>query len=183
MEDKTLEPTQALDRFFAGVERRAFRMAQIATGNRDDALDIVQDAMLSLVQRYSRRKEDEWAPLFHRILQNGIKDWYRRNSTQSRWRLWLISSDDESHDPIQEQADIHAATPGDQLVLDRATDMVDKALKTLPPRQQQVFLLRTWEGLNVAETANAMRCSEGSVKSHYSRAVHTLRAKLGDHWE
>jgi len=157
-------------------------MAQFATGNRDEALDIVQDAMLALASRYGRRGSDEWGPLFHRILQSRIHDWYRRRRTQHRWLVWLGSDNDDDEDPLAALPDPDARRPEEQLGNTRAGAALETALASLPLRQQQAFLLRTWEGLDVAATAAAMGCSEGSVKTHYSRAVHTLRELLEDHW-
>ncbi|MGQ0811289.1 MAG: RNA polymerase sigma factor [Nitrospiraceae bacterium] len=178
-----LDQAQALDRFLAGVERRAFRIAQIATGNADDALDLVQDAMLKLVQRYGSRDESEWGPLFHRILQSRIRDWYRRTRVRNRWRRWLGRSGDEEdqQDPMETIPDRN--TPGleEQLKQKQAYTAIETALHALPLRQQQAFVLRAWEELDVAATASAMGCSEGSVKTHYSRAVHALRQRLGEH--
>lgn len=179
-EEDTLDSTQALDRFLAGVERRAFRMAQLATGNVEDALDLVQEAMLKLAQHYGRRNEQEWGPLFHRILQSRIRDWYRRSRVRNRWRVWLGGEEDEE-DPLHNLADADAPGPVQLLAGQRAMGALEQALQKLPLRQQQAFLLRTWEGFDVAETAHAMGCSEGSVKTHYSRAVHTLRVLLEGH--
>lgn len=180
----TLEERRALDRFLAGVERRAFRMAQIATGHDDEALDLVQEAMLKLVERYGMRAEAEWGPLFHRILQSKIRDWYRRTKVRSRWRLWLGCNKDseDADDPLDAIADTTIRTADHQLQTKEAAVALDAALRTLPLRQQQAFLLRAWEELDVAQTAAAMGCSEGSVKTHYFRAVHTLRTLLGNHW-
>ena len=179
-----LEERRALDRFLAGVERRAFRMAQIATGHDDEALDLVQEAMLKLVERYGMRTEAEWGPLFHRILQSKIRDWYRRTKVHSRWRLWLGRDEDggEMDDPLEAIADTVTPSADHQLQTKEAAAALDAALKTLPLRQQQAFLLRAWEELDVDQTAAAMGCSEGSVKTHYFRAVHTLRTLLGNHW-
>ncbi len=187
LKESTLERKQALDRFLAGVERRAFRMAETATGNREDALDLVQDAMMGLVKSYADRSEQEWSPLFYRILHNGIKDWYRRGKVRSRLRLLLGQSRDpedseEQADPIQNAPDTQQGDTMRQVHREDAIDRLQSALKTLPERQQQAFLLRTWEGLDVAQTAFAMKCSAGSVKTHYSRALHRLRAMLEDHW-
>jgi RNA polymerase sigma-70 factor (ECF subfamily) len=172
-----------LDRFLAGIERRAFRMAYLATGNREDALDLVQDAMLKLVQRYASRDEQEWGPLFHQILQSRIRDGYRRNLVRNRWRVWFGSDTPDEPDPIQDLADTSGAGPMERMAEAHATTAVETALRRLPLRQQQVFLLRVWEGLDVAATAKAMGCSTGSVKTHYSRAVHSLRVSLEDHRE
>ena len=180
--EESLESRETLERFLAGIERRAFRMAQFATGNRDEALDIVQDAMLALARLYSKRQPDEWGPLFHRILQSRIHDWYRRRRTQHRWLAWLGKDDDNDEDPLAALPDPDARRPEEQLGNTRAGVALETALGALPLRQQQAFLLRTWEGLDVAATAAAMGCSEGSVKTHYSRAVHTLRELLEDHW-
>jgi RNA polymerase sigma-70 factor, ECF subfamily len=157
-------------------------MAQFATGNRDEALDIVQDAMLALARHYGGRGADEWGPLFHRILQSRIRDWYRRRHTQNRWLAWLSSKDDEEEDPLAALPDPGARRPEEQLGQARAGVALESAVAALPLRQQQAFLLRAWEGLDVAATAAAMGCSQGSVKTHYSRAVHTLRELLEDHW-
>lgn len=179
-----LEETRALDRFLAGVERRAFRMAQIATGHDDEAIDLVQEAMLKLVERYRTRDEAEWGPLFHRILQSKIRDWYRRTKVRNRWRLWLGQDEDgeEAADPLEVIADTTTPTAERVLKIKEASAALDAALRTLPLRQQQAFLLRAWEELDVAQTAAAMGCSEGSVKTHYFRAIHSLRTKLGNHW-
>lgn len=136
--------------------------------------------MLKLATRYADRGEAEWAPLFHTILQSRIRDWYRRKRVRNRVRAWL-GRDGEESDPIDAVPD-PAAGPAERLALGRAAGRLDAALRGLPRRQQQAFLLRAWEGLDVAATARAMGCSEGSVKTHYSRAVHRLRAQLEDTW-
>lgn len=183
-EGATLNSNQSLDRFLASIERRAFRLAHIATQDHDEALDLVQDAMLTLVTRYATRGEAEWGPLFHRILQNRIRDWYRRTMVRNRWRQWFGSKIEEadSQDPLDLVPDPLAARQDEALACKRATRELEKALHKLPLRQQQAFLLRAWEELDVAGTARAMGCSEGSVKTHYFRAVQTLRQNLGDHW-
>ncbi len=159
-------------------------MALLATGRRDDALDIVQDAMMKLVRRYASNDQSEWSALFIRIVQNAIKDWYRRENIRQRWRHWFggENQEDEGDDPVEQIAQQGTHTPDEQLNQAGAMHKLDQALKTLPVRQQQVFLLRQWEGLDVAQTANAMGISEGSVKTHYSRAVHKLREELEDYW-
>ncbi len=183
--DKVLENKQAMDQFLASIERRAFRMAEIGTGNREDALDLVQDAMIKLVNKYTHKPEAEWGPLFHRILQSCIRDWYRRNAVRNKVKGWLkftTSEDAEQHDPIQTAEDIQGKDPESSTLNDDAGAAINSALQQLPLRQQQAFLLRSWEGLSVIETAKAMSCSEGSVKTHYSRAVHRLRDMLEDHY-
>lgn len=178
----TLEHQTALDRFLAGIEARAFRIAEIATGSRDEALDLVQDAMLKLVTQYRDRDAAQWAPLFHTILQSRIRDWYRRTRVRNRLRAWFRSdADGESIDPIDMVQD-PGRGPAERLVLGRASQRLDTALRALPLRQQQAFLLRAWEGLDVAATAAAMGCSAGSVKTHYARAMQRLRAELEDTW-
>jgi len=154
-------------------------MARIATGNEDEALDIVQDAMLNLVKRYADREEQEWGPLFHRILQSRIRDWYRRSQVRNRLRVWF-GGNDEDEDPLENQPGRVTDGPLPQLQSVRFGDELEQALRALPNRQQQAFLLRVWEGMSVEETAAAMGCSAGSVKTHYSRAVHTLRKQLED---
>jgi RNA polymerase sigma-70 factor (ECF subfamily) len=180
----SLDRTQALDRFLAGIERRAFRMAHIATGNEDEALDLVQDAMLKLAQKYAQRPEEEWAPLFHCILQSRIRDWYRRERVRNRLREFFHGSQDEEEgeDPLAQVADQAVPAPDEEVQRKRACAALDVALRALPLRQQQAFLLRIWEELDVAQTAQAMGCSQGSVKTHLFRALQVLRQRLGEHW-
>lgn len=156
-------------------------MARIATGNTDDALDIVQDAMFKLVEKYAGRPETEWGPLFHRILHSRIQDWHRRTSVRERFRSWLGRADDDA-DPLQQVVDERDRNPEHLLQTQRGIAELEQVIHELPIRQQQAFLLRTLEGLDVSATARAMACSEGSVKTHYFRAVHALRDKLGEHW-
>jgi RNA polymerase sigma-70 factor, ECF subfamily len=173
--------SRALDQFLLSVEKRAFKIAQLGLRNDDDALDAVQDAMMKLVQSYAARPVEEWRPLFYRILANGIRDMQRRRTVRGRIMAWLPVhvDEDEEFDPIAE-APSHDAGPAKQLELDEAIGVLETAVAGLPPRQQQAFLLRNLEGLDVNETANAMGCSEGSVKTHYFRALENLRAKLGE---
>jgi RNA polymerase sigma-70 factor, ECF subfamily len=174
--------SRALNQFLAGVELKAFKIAQAGLRNEDDALDAVQDAMLQLARAYSDRPEPEWKPLFYRILENRIRDMQRRRTVRGRVMAWLPfrgEDDDEDSDPIA-QAPSPEPQPVKRLELDEAVGALQKALEELPRRQQQAFLLRTLEGLDVAATAAAMGCSEGSVKTHYFRAVQALRAQLGE---
>lgn len=157
-------------------------MAEIATGNKEEALDILQDAMFKLVEKYADRDPNEWGPLFTTILQSRIKDWYRKKQVRNKFRSWFSNKDDEQEDPIQTAEDEKARTPEQLLQAERRIDELELALHKLPLRQQQAFLLRTWEGYSVGETAQAMKCSAGSVKTHYSRALHSLRDKLDGHW-
>lgn len=178
-----LQRRQILDRFLAGVQKRAWRMAQIATGNSDDAFDIVQDSMLKLVEKYPDKPESELGPLFFCILQSRIRDWYRRSSVRNRFRSWLLDDEDDDADPLQSMEDPSSRSGEELLMAERSIEVLNSALHELPLRQQQVFLLRAWEGLDVRQTAQAMKCAEGSVKTHYSRALTALRSKLGDHWQ
>jgi len=184
-EESDLQQSRALDRFLAGVERRAFRIAQMALRNPDDALDVVQGAMLSLARSYGQRPSEEWQPLFYRILYNGIRDAQRRRTVRSRiFALWPGSSrddDEEAGDPYEHVAD-GSPEPSERLMAAEAMQKLETALGQLPARQQQAFTLRCLEGLDVAATAVAMGCSEGSVKTHYFRALQTLRSQLGEVW-
>jgi RNA polymerase sigma-70 factor, ECF subfamily len=175
---KTLDNEQAMEAFLAGVERRALRMAELATGDWQEALDIVQDAMLRMLRHYGQRPAEQWPPLFHRILQRRIIDWHRRRTLRRRLFGWLPAEAGDEADPM---AAVPAPGPTpEQSVLDGEQGAaIEAALRRLPPRQQQAFLLRAWEGMDVRETAAAMGCSQGSVKTHYSRALQSLREQLG----
>jgi RNA polymerase sigma-70 factor (ECF subfamily) len=174
--------SRALEQFLASVEKRAFKIAQLGLRNDDDALDAVQDAMMKLVQSYASRNADEWRPLFYRILTNRIHDLQRRRTVRGRIMAWLPArhaEDDEDSDPVAE-APSPEPHPEKRLQIDEAIGVLEAAVAALPPRQQQAFLLRNFEGLDVAATASAMGCSEGSVKTHYFRALEALRARLGE---
>jgi RNA polymerase sigma-70 factor (ECF subfamily) len=173
-----------LNRFLAGVESKAFRMAQIALRHDEDALDAVQDAMLQLARRYAQRPSAEWRPLFYRILENRIRDQQRRRAVRSKVMAllpWRRDEEDELPDPVAEAPD---RGPGlvEQLEGMDVLAALEKALADLPARQREAFLLRNMEGLDVAQTAAAMGCSDGSVKTHYFRAVQALKAQLGEFW-
>jgi RNA polymerase sigma-70 factor, ECF subfamily len=179
-----LDQAAELNAFLSDVERRACRIAEIAVRNRDDALDIVQGAMLRLARSYSHRPAAEWKPIFYRILWNGIRDFQRRRSVRSKIFALLPGQwqdDGDGEDPMAQVAD---AGPGPAALAeaDEAMRRLESALAALPARQQQAFALRCLEGLDVAGTAAAMGCSEGSVKTHYFRALHTLRGQLGEVW-
>ncbi len=170
-----------MDQFLASVERRAYGIAKMAVGQREEALDIVQDAMLKLVQRYAHKPQDEWKCLFFKILNNRIRDWYRRNAVSSRWRVWMDKlgfGEDGEADPLARFADNHTPGPSEALQGERSMDELASAIEKLPLRQQQAFLLRVWEGFSEAETAIAMGCSKGSVKTHFSRAREALKSAL-----
>lgn len=174
---------RSFDEFLSAVERRAFRTAMIATRDRDDALDLVQDAMFKLVKNYHDRPSAEWAPLFQTILQSRIMDYYRRRKVRRAiFGWWDRSTNPDDESPLENAPDLAQSNPADELDHARAVDALEIALRRLPLRQQQAFMLRTWEGFDVATTANVMGCSQGSVKTHLSRALTALRTSLGEDW-
>lgn len=168
-----------LDAFLAQVERRAFRMAELQLGHREDAFDAVQDAMLRLVRHYRDKPAGEWNPLFWGILRRRIVDLQRRRKVRSIVVGWLGGGRDGDGDelPTWEPAD-NGPGPQDRLQDAQSWRDMSAAVKNLPQRQREAFMLRVLEGLDVAETARAMGCSEGSVKTHLSRAMHHLRDQL-----
>jgi RNA polymerase sigma-70 factor, ECF subfamily len=184
-EGERLDQAAAMNSFLAGVERRACRIAEMAVRDREDALDIVQVAMLRLARSYAGRPAPEWTPIFYRILWNGIRDCQRRRAVRSRifGLLPAQQRDDggDAEDPMAQVAD-SGPDPAARAATDEAMRRLESALAGLPARQQQAFALRCLEGLDVAETAASMGCSEGSVKTHYFRALHALRAQLGEVW-
>jgi RNA polymerase sigma-70 factor, ECF subfamily len=182
-----LATLQEISAFLAEVERRAFKQAMFAVRDEDAALDVVQDAMLKLTEKYSEKPPSELPMLFQRILQNTIHDHFRRRKVRLTWTTVLSSlgkgdEKDEDFDPLETLAAKSesnvAADPAAQLEQVQIVGVVEEALSRLPARQREAFLLRYWEELDVAETAAAMGCSEGSVKTHCSRAVHALAAML-----
>jgi RNA polymerase sigma-70 factor (ECF subfamily) len=178
---------QELSDFLAGVERRAFKQAVYAVRDEEAALDVVQDAMLRIAERYGDRPATELPMLFQRILQNLITDHFRRRKIRNTWMTLLsaIVPDDEDgneRDPLEVLEAAGGAAPGgsaaDEVERRQVMQAIEEELQRLPPRQREAFLMRYWEDLDVAETAAAMGCSEGSVKTHCSRASHALAAAL-----
>lgn len=156
-----------------------------AVRDEDAALDIVQDAMLKLAEKYGDRPDNEYPMLFQRILQNTIRDYYRRSKVRSMWTTILSAfsqDDNEDHDPLEtlaaDEDDAGPKTPESKLQQAQTLNLIDEEIKKLPARQREAFLMRYWEDMDVAETAAAMGCSEGSVKTHCSRATHTLASAL-----
>jgi RNA polymerase sigma-70 factor (ECF subfamily) len=173
-----------MEAFLREVEGRAYRIALVQLRDRDDALDAVQDAMIRLVRRYAGRPREEWAPLLYRILQNRIRDVQRRRTVRSRVMSFFGgAAADDDEDPVVDAPAPGAENPLAQAVSADAMRALERALAELPARQRQAFVLRNFEGLDVAQTAVAMSCTEGSVKTHYSRAVHRLREVLAEHGE
>ena len=168
------------------MERRAYKQALFAVRDDHVALDIVQDAMLKLAEKYGDRATTELPLLFQRILQNVIRDFYRRQKVRALWTMPVSSlfgsEGDEDHDPLdtlEVQSESRSLEPPpDQLARTQVLALIEKALEKLPARQRQAFLLRYWEEMDVAEAAQVMGCSEGSVKTHCSRATHALAAML-----
>ena len=172
-----------LDAFLLASQARAVRVAEIATRSRDDALDIVQDAMLHLANSYGRRPPGEWPPLFHRIVENKIRDWQRRQNVRNRIFFWRIPHPDEDEVQVEATApDLSVPDAVERLMQAEAMQKLERAIAALPDRQRQAFVLRVWDGLSTDEAATAMGCSDGSVKTHLSRALAALRTQLGAAW-
>ena len=175
-----------LSTFLQDVERRAFKQAVFAVREEEAALDIVQDAMLRLAEKYGDRPVAELPLLFHRIMQNAIRDWYRRQKVRSLWTTLLSSlnpgREDDDQDPLETlegpEGSNPEEAPGVQLERAQVLEIIEQELTRLPERQREAFIMRYWEELDVAETARRMGCSEGSVKTHCSRAAHTLASAL-----
>lgn len=180
--DEAVDRRAEIERFLRSVEQRAYGIVRITVRDADDALDIVQEAMIRLVRRYATRPSEEWAPLFYRILQNRVRDWQRRKIVRDRVVSFFGGTAGEETDPVVSAPAPPTEDPLTQLAGGAAMEALAAALRRLPARQREAFVLRNLEGLNVAQTARAMGCSDGSVKTHYSRAVSRLRDLLGEHW-
>jgi RNA polymerase sigma-70 factor, ECF subfamily len=178
-----------LDQFLARTERKAFKQAVYAVREEQAALDLVQDAMIRLSTKYGDRPVEELGPLFTRILQNATLDHFRREKVRKMWisPLSIFTSDDgeggNDTDPLEvigaQEGSEQAESASDKVERSQTLKIIDEALQNLPERQRQAFVLRYWEELDVAETAKMMGCSEGSVKTHCSRANHALAKLMG----
>jgi RNA polymerase sigma-70 factor (ECF subfamily) len=177
---------QELNDFLASIDRRAYLRAAYSTRDEDAAMDLVQEAMISLASKYADKPRNELPLLFQRILTNAILDWHRKRKVRSA--LFSNLSDFQSPDGEEgfdlletldlEQVSEHLEGADTQLQRMQTLKHLEKEIARLPERQREAFLLRYWEELNVAQTAQAMGCSEGSVKTHCSRAIHSLARVL-----
>jgi len=168
------------------VERRAFKQSVYAVQEEQSALDIVQDSMMKLAEKYAQRPAEELPLLFQRILQNTIRDHFRRTKVRSTWTTLLsnfgMGGEDDDVDPLEtlevDDSTNIPSSPAAQLEQSEVMATIEEAVKALPARQREAFMLRYWEELDVSETAKVMGCSEGSVKTHCSRATHALAKVL-----
>jgi RNA polymerase sigma-70 factor, ECF subfamily len=177
---------QELSDFLEDVERRAFKQALYAVRKEEAALDVVQDAMIKLASSYGDRPPAELPLLFQRILQNTIRDYFRREKVRNVW-VSLFSSIGRGDDNTEEYDLLETYVPEDASAAGSSADKVERAqvlalieaeIQKLPGRQREAFLMRYWQELDIAETATIMGCSEGSVKTHCSRATHALARAL-----
>lgn len=157
-------------------------MAQLAVHNEADALDIVQDAMMKLASNYAQRPANEWKPLFFRILENCIYDFHRKDTRRKSWFSFLKPANDEAEEVLNPGDDMPDDDEAPEMVIEaeQLNDDLVAVIEALPLQQQQSFLLRSWEGMSVKETADAMNITEGSVKTHYSRAMQKLQQVLNE---
>ena len=169
--------------FLASVEQQAYRIAFIALSDHDEALDVVQDTMISLVTKYQHRPESEWRTLFFSILHNRITDSHRKNTRKRKLFGWFNRDDDENDLDSIDRIDEQVVHPGQLLQDSETLSSIEKALSGLPLRQQEAFMLRMVEGFDTNETAKIMGCSAGSVKTHLSRALSSLKEVLDEYYE
>jgi len=171
-----------LSDFLSGVERRAFKQAVYAVRKDESALDIVQDAMISLAEKYGDRPASEFPMLFQRILQNTIRDYFRREKVRNTWVTLFSGLSDKSSDGDFDVLEVFqsemAESSADKLERAQILVIIEEELQKLPARQREAFLMRYWNDMDVAETAEAMQCSAGSVKTHCSRATQALARAL-----
>jgi RNA polymerase sigma-70 factor (ECF subfamily) len=184
--ERAVSTRQELSDFLKSVEKRAFKRAAYAVRDDEAALDIVQDAMIRLAANYADRPAAEWPLLFQRILSNATMDWFRRRKARAAVESTLseldCDKDDGGFDLLQSLRAVEdrlgAESAADAVSRQQTLALIESAIAALPARQREAFLLRYWEEFDVAETAHVMGCSEGSVKTHCSRATHALARAL-----
>ena len=175
-----------LNDFLRTVDRRAFKRTAYLVRDDDAALDIVQEAMIKLAEKYFDRPAAELPLLFQRILSNATMDHFRRKKVRQAVMTNMSDfeggSSDEDFDILEvlesQDGALGALSAADEVSRAQILQRIEAEVEQLPTRQREAFLLRYWEELDVAETASVMGCSEGSVKTHCSRAVHSLAKSL-----
>lgn len=168
--------------FVEKMTGRALVMMESSTGHHDVAMDIVQESFIALHQNYLKRPVDEWTPLFYTIMNHRLMDWHRREQRKQKRFAWFkpvqVEQEETEIDATLLVEDTQNIDPSDFLSQSHTIEEIQKAVARLPIRQQQAFLLRAWENLDTRTTAQIMECSEGSVKTHYHRAIQSLRINL-----
>ncbi len=177
---ESMDNTAQLNQFFIAHEKKAYAIAFMSLKNQEDALDVVQDVMIKFVQKYSNKDESCWQALFYRMINNRITDFHRAN-TKKKNLFSFLTSQDEHEDATSNIEDTNQIDIVNQINNEMTLSHLQTALNDLPTRQLQSFMCRIWEGLSVAETAQSMKCSQGSVKTHLFRALSHLRSKVNTH--
>lgn len=178
---QSLSPEQRLHHFMQAVSGRALIMMESACrGQQDIAADLVQETFISLYEHYPNHPIEEWYPLFYTILNNKLNDWRRKEARRQQRFGWLRINQPHREDDTEEIeiADVQQIEPSLALTQDFTFEEIRQAIQTLPLRQQQAFMLRAWEEFDTATTAQIMKCSVGSVKTHYHRAIQALKIYL-----
>ena len=168
---------QKLDDFFRDCQKQAYSIAYLSVNNKADSLDVVQNTMIAFIKYYKNKPDDQWKPLFYRVLQNKINDHFR--GKKSWFQLFSQPSEHEEDAVSPLQGEDHE-TPTDSYRSGEIIDQVSEAISHLPERQKQVVVYRLWQGFSVKETAKIMKVSQGSIKTHLSRALSQLKGQLGD---
>lgn len=179
---QVMNKQQTMDCFLRSIEHKALHMAKLSTNGHADALDMVQDSMIKLVTRYQDKPPEQWKPLFYRILQNRLTDWHRHRKVKQLLFFWQSpnqANENNQHDLVEQYSTDE--TVEQQQAVEQQQQAVLLALEQLSEKQRQCFLLRTWEGLSVNETADIVNCSPSSVKTHHARAVEKIRQYLLEH--
>jgi RNA polymerase sigma-70 factor (ECF subfamily) len=181
-----LATDKELSDFLKSVEKRAWKRAVYAVRDEDAALDIVQDAMIRLSEKYADRPASELPLLFQRIVSNATMDWFRRQKVRNQvvrnFSDFEVAGGEGDFDILETLeslgSSLESESAAESVSRAQILQIIDDEVAQLPARQREAFLLRYWEELDVAETAASMGCSEGSVKTHCSRAVHALAKAL-----
>lgn len=176
---ESMDNTAQLNQFFIAHEKKAYAIAFMSLKNQEDALDVVQDVMIKFVQKYSNKEESCWQALFYRMINNRVTDFHRANTKKKSLFSFLTNQDEQ--ETVIDIEDTQQIDIVNQINNEMTISHLQAALNDLPTRQLQSFMCRIWEGLSVAETAQSMKCSQGSVKTHLFRALSHLRSKVNTH--
>lgn len=176
---KSMDLNAQLNQFFISHEKKAYSIALMSLRHQEDALDVIQDVMIKFVEKYKNKKTDLWAPLFYRMLHNRITDTHRTNTKNKKFFKFFDKSESDIVENIEDTNELAIL---DQIENAMKIENLQQALTSLPSRQLQAFVCRIWEGLSVAQSAQSMKCSQGSVKTHLFRALKNIRNQIkSDH--